>query len=109
YAAALQAPPKREPGLRYIDYGSDLRDSAAALAFAAGDPANQARLTSVIDRIAELFSKAKRTSTQEQAWLLLAAEAAAKLSGNNMTIAVGGNAAQTRDKPEYFRRKLGTG
>jgi uncharacterized protein YfaS (alpha-2-macroglobulin family) len=109
YAAALAPPPKRDPGLRYIDYGSDLRDSAAALAFAAADPASQGRLTVVMDRIAELFAHANRTSTQEQAWLLLAAEASAKLTGNSMTVAVGGNAPETRSTPEYFRRALGGG
>jgi uncharacterized protein YfaS (alpha-2-macroglobulin family) len=107
YAAALGPPPARDKSLRYIDYGSELRDSAAALAFAAGDPANQPRLTAIIDRIAELFAKADRTSTQEQAWLLLAAEAAAKLTGNSMTVAVGDKQPETRDKAEYFRRVVG--
>jgi uncharacterized protein YfaS (alpha-2-macroglobulin family) len=109
YAAALAPPPKRDPKLRYIDYGSDLRDSAAALALAAADPGSQARVTATIDRIAELFAKANRTSTQEQAWLLLAAEAAAKLTGNSMTIAVGDKPEETRSTPEYFRRVLGGG
>ncbi len=109
YAAALAPPAKREVGLRYVDYGSDLRDSAAALAFAASDPSNQPRLTAIIDRIAEIFAKANRTSTQEQAWLLLAAEAAAKLTGNSMTVAVGDKPAETRDKAAYFKRALGAG
>ncbi|HXP02873.1 MAG TPA: alpha-2-macroglobulin [Stellaceae bacterium] len=109
YAAALAPPPKRDPKLRYIDYGSDLRDSAAALAFAATDPDSQQRLTTIMDRIAELFAHANRTSTQEQAWLLLAAEAAAKLTGNSMTIAVDSSAQETRSTPEFFRRLLGAG
>jgi alpha-2-macroglobulin len=109
YAAALQPPPKRDPALRHVDYGSDLRDTAAALAFAAGDPGSQARLTTVVDRIAELFAKASRTSTQEQAWLLLAAEAAAKLSGDSMTVAAGPNPPETRSTAEYFKRALGAG
>ncbi|HYM72941.1 MAG TPA: alpha-2-macroglobulin [Stellaceae bacterium] len=109
YAAALAPPPKRWDGLRYVDYGSDLRDTAAALAVAAGDPASQARLTQIMDRIAELFAKANRTSTQEQAWLLLAAEAAAKLTGNNMTVARGSEGPQTSSKPLYYRRPLGAG
>ena len=46
---------RRGRPLRYVDYGSDLRDSAAALAFAAADPGNQPRLTAVMDRIAELL------------------------------------------------------
>ena len=109
YAEALAAPSRRPGGLRYIDYGSDLRDSAAALSFAAADPANQPRLTAVIDRIAELFAHANRTSTQEQAWLLLAAEAAAKLTGNSMTVQVGDKPNETRSTAEYFRRVLGAG
>ena len=84
------------PAIRYVDYGSELRDSAAVLSFAAANPGNQARLTAVIDRIAERFSRAARTSTQEQAWLLMAAEAAVKAGGGAMTVATDGGAPQTR-------------
>jgi len=63
---------------------------------------------------AELFARADRTSTQEQAWLLMAAEAAVRESGGTMTVAMGttatGDAApQTGDKPVYLRRELGGG
>jgi hypothetical protein len=109
YAAALTPPPKRDPALRNVDYGSELRDSAAALAFAATDPGSQGRLTTLMDRIAELFAHADRTSTQEQAWLLLAAEAAAKLTGNSMTVAAGDKPPETRTTAEYFSRALGAG
>jgi hypothetical protein len=109
YAAALGPPPQRPPGLRFIDYGSDLRDSAGALAFAADSQAAKPRLTAVMDRITELFSKADRTSTQEQAWLLMAAEAAAHVTGGEMTVAVGNAAAQKHTDPLYFRRVLGAG
>ena len=87
YAAALAAPPRRPAGLRFVDYGSELRDSAAVLAFTAGNPGRTPRLTEVMDRVAELFARANRTSTQEQAWLLMAAEAAARESGGAMTTA----------------------
>ena len=83
YAAALGPPPRRPAGLRYVDYGSELRDSAAVLAFAAGNPGRTPRLTEVMDRVAELFARADRTSTQEQAWLLMAAEAAVRESGGD--------------------------
>ncbi len=109
YAAALGAPPRRPAGLRYVDYGSELRDSAAVLAFTAGNPGKQPRLTEVVDRVAELFARANRTSTQEQAWLLMAAEAAARESGGTMTTAIGGAAPQTGGKAVYLRRELGTG
>jgi uncharacterized protein YfaS (alpha-2-macroglobulin family) len=109
YQAALGPPPKRPPGLRFVDYGSDLRDSAGVLAFAGRNPAAQPRLTAVMDRITELFARTRRTSTQEQAWLLMAAEAAARISGGEMTVATDDAAPQKRDQPLYFRRTLGAG
>src|SRR5918999_3272110 len=56
-----------------------------------------------------LFARANRTSTQEQAWLLMAAEAAVRESGGTMTTAVGNAAPQTSGKPVYVRRELGSG
>jgi uncharacterized protein YfaS (alpha-2-macroglobulin family) len=108
YDAALLPAPPRPTGLRYVDYGSDLRDSAAVLSFAAANPGNQARLTAIVDRIAERFLRAGRTSTQEQAWLLMAAEAAAKAGGGSMTVATGSDAPQTQSGPFYLRRALGS-
>ncbi len=102
YAAALGAPPRRPAGLRFVDYGSELRDSAAVLALSAGNPGKTPRLTEVMDRVVELFARANRTSTQEQAWLLMAAEAAARESGGSMTTATGDAAPQTGDKPVYL-------
>jgi uncharacterized protein YfaS (alpha-2-macroglobulin family) len=109
YDVALAAGPQRPAGLRYVDYGSDLRDGAAVLAFAAANPGNRTRLTAVIDRIAERFTRATRTSTQEQAWLLIAAEAAVRASGGDMTVAVGDAVPETRAEPVYLRRPLGSG
>jgi hypothetical protein len=109
YDAAFGPPPKRPIGLRSIDYGSDLRDSAAVLAFAANARDAAPRLTAITDRIAELFARANRTSTQEQAWLLMAAEAAARATGGTMTVAEGNAAPQTRNEPLYLRRALGSG
>jgi uncharacterized protein YfaS (alpha-2-macroglobulin family) len=109
YAVALGAPPRRSARLRYVDYGSELRDSAAVLAFTAGNPGKRPRLTEVMDRVAELFARANRTSTQEQAWLLMAAEAAVRESGGTMTTAIGNAAPQSSGKPVYLRRELGSG
>jgi uncharacterized protein YfaS (alpha-2-macroglobulin family) len=63
----------------------------------------------VMDRIAELFAHADRTSTQEQAWLLMAAEAAGRLSGGKMTTVTDAAPPQTRSEPLYYRRALGAG
>ena len=109
YDAALVPAPPRSAAIRYVDYGSELRDSAAVLSFAAANPGNQARLTAIVDRIAERFSRAARTSTQEQAWLLMAAEAAVKAGGGAMTIATDGGTPQSRSEPLYLRRLLGSG
>jgi uncharacterized protein YfaS (alpha-2-macroglobulin family) len=109
YDAALIPGPPRPAAIRYVDYGSELRDSAAVLAFAAANPGNQTRLTAVIDRIAERFTRAARTSTQEQAWLLMAAEAAVKAGGGSMTVATDSGAPLTRSEPLYLRRPLGSG
>jgi uncharacterized protein YfaS (alpha-2-macroglobulin family) len=99
----------RPPGLRFVDYGSELRDSAAVLAFAAGNPGAQPRLTAIMDRVSELFARAGRTSTQEQAWLLMAAEAAAGVTGGTMSVATGNAAPKTGSEPYYLRRVLGGG
>jgi uncharacterized protein YfaS (alpha-2-macroglobulin family) len=109
YDATLEPGAPRPAGIRYVDYGSELRDSAAVLAFAAANPGNRTRLTAVIDRIAERFTRAARTSTQEQAWLLIAAEAAAQTGGGEMTVEVGASAPATRSEPLYLRRALGSG
>ena len=108
YDAALVPGPPRPAAIRYVDYGSELRDSAAVLSFAAANPGNPSRLTAVIDRIAECFSRTARTSTQEQAWLLMAAEAAAKAGGGAMTVATDNGAPQSRGEPLYLRRLLGS-
>src|ERR1700737_2489754 len=109
YDAALVPGAARPAALRYLDYGSDLRDSAAVLAFAAANPGSRTRLTAVIDRIAERFRRAARTSTQEQAWLLMAAEAAVRAGGGEMTVATGNGTSETRTTPLYLRRALGSG
>src|ERR1700746_2050862 len=106
---AMPPAPRRPAGIRYVDYGSDLRDSAAVLSFAAANPGNQARLTAIVDRIAERFLRAARTSTQEQAWLLMAAEAAAKAGGGNMSVATDAEAPKTQSDQLYLRRILGSG
>ena len=79
------------------------------LAFTAANPGSRTRLTAVIDRIAERFARAARTSTQEQAWLLMAAEAAVQSGGGEMTVAMGSGAPETRSTPLYLRRALGSG
>ena len=79
FRAAMAALPEKEAsrGMRY-DYGSRLRDGAALLTLAAETravPELAPRLTEVVAAARETLA---RTSTQENAWLLLAAHALMK-------------------------------
>jgi alpha-2-macroglobulin len=109
YDAALAPAPTRAPTLRLAEYGSELRDDAALLSIASADSALRPRLTAVVDHIAELFAHAARLSTQEESWLLLAAEAAAKEGGGAMSVAIDNAAPRTRTAPLYLRRAIGAG
>ncbi len=57
------------------DYGSDLRDSAATVALMAEAQVPLDVVLSEADQVGQLFAQRRYTSTQEQAWLLLAAHA----------------------------------
>lgn len=57
------------------DYGSRLRDGAALLTLAAESRVTQISQASLMDVIASAYQARSITSTQEQAWLLLAAHA----------------------------------
>jgi uncharacterized protein YfaS (alpha-2-macroglobulin family) len=60
------------------DYGSKLRDAAAILALAAEGAAPAADLVQTASIVAEARSAARYVSTQESAWLVLAAQAGAR-------------------------------
>ncbi len=57
------------------DYGSSLRDGAALLTLAAESRSAQISTPDLMDVIATAYQTRTHTSTQEQAWLLLAAHA----------------------------------
>lgn len=58
-----------------VDYGSALRDAAAALTLLAETGRRPSDLAGLAERIALLRRQASYTSTQENAWLLMAAHA----------------------------------
>jgi uncharacterized protein YfaS (alpha-2-macroglobulin family) len=60
------------------DYGSPLRDSAAMLALAAETSPAVGTVQDMVAYVSELREETKWTSTQDQAWLLLAARALAE-------------------------------
>ncbi|WP_213775397.1 alpha-2-macroglobulin [Bradyrhizobium sp. dw_78] len=79
YAAALESlSPK--PALEFgrTDYGSALRDAAALVSLASEGNAPHATLTQAVERVEVARGLTPYTSTQEDAWLVLAARALAK-------------------------------
>jgi alpha-2-macroglobulin len=78
YGAALEAlaPPKSE--ISREDYGSTLRDAAAVVMLAAEGDAPQPTVTAAVRKVETARDAAVRTSTQEDAWMVLAARAIGK-------------------------------
>jgi alpha-2-macroglobulin len=91
YVAALDsiaAQPKLELASR-SDYGSVLRDAAALVTLASEGGALRATVVSAVQRVDAARAVMPLTSTQENAWLVLAARAIAKDAGG-ISLAVGG-------------------
>jgi uncharacterized protein YfaS (alpha-2-macroglobulin family) len=79
YAAALRSMAP-EPTLEYgrVDYGSILRDGAALITLASEGGAPRATIAGAIERVEAARALTPYTSTQENAWMVLAARALAK-------------------------------
>ena len=79
YAAALSSMAPA-PALEYgrTDYGSVLRDAAALVTLASENGAPRATVSGAVDRIEAARSLTPYTSTQEKAWMVLAARALAR-------------------------------
>ena len=105
--SAAQLPGKRTEELESIDDGSTLRDVAGVVSFGGADFFDKKLLPPLIDDVAQRFSRAQYLSTQEQAWLLMAAEAAAAGSNGKMTVATDGGQGEIRAQPLIVRRNLG--
>src|SRR5262249_27249151 len=73
---SLPADPAFQEGR--TDYGSPLRDAAAVVTLAAEGDAPKPILVSATQRVDAARNKVERTSTQEDAWLVLAARALGK-------------------------------
>ncbi len=79
YLAALDAiAPQPKLDLGRADYGSVLRDSAALVTLASEGRATQRTIDDAVARVDAARALTSRTSTQEDAWLVLAARALAK-------------------------------
>jgi uncharacterized protein YfaS (alpha-2-macroglobulin family) len=79
YSAALDAlAPKPAIEFGRTDYGSALRDAAALVSLASEGNAPRATLTQAVQRVEAARGLTPYTSTQENAWMVLAARALAK-------------------------------
>ena len=93
YAAAVAAlvpPPRNEFGR--ADFGSTLRDAAAVVMLAAEGNAPQPAITAAVQKVEAARDAAFYTSTQEEAWMVLAARALGKQT--RLSLEVGGEAHQ---------------
>jgi uncharacterized protein YfaS (alpha-2-macroglobulin family) len=93
YAAAADSlAPK--PALEFgrVDYGSALRDAAALVSLAGEGNAPRATLMQAVSRVEAARGLTPYTSTQENAWLVLASRA---LSNETMALDVGGAPIKT--------------
>ena len=93
YAAALTAIGPSDDDYFREDYGSTLRDAAAVVTLAAEGGAAPATVQAAVQRVEAARPTFRPTSTQEDAWLLLAANAMAK-DGGNVTLDVNGTSVQ---------------
>jgi uncharacterized protein YfaS (alpha-2-macroglobulin family) len=84
YKAALDnlKPPAETELFSRADYGSTLRDAAALVTLASEAGGSRPTITTAVQRIEQARAHAPYTSTQENAWLVMAARAMAKDSGN---------------------------
>ncbi len=89
YGAALDAlAPKPVIEFGRVDYGSALRDAAALVSLASEGNAPRATLTQAVARVEVARGLTPYTSTQENAWLVLASRALAK---ENMALDIDGS------------------
>lgn len=94
YAAAVAALHAADsPDFERLDFGSPLRDAAGVLTLAAEGGAAPAVVHAAAARVEAARAGPGTTSTQEDAWLLLAANATAAQAGT-MSVSVGGRTVQ---------------
>ena len=83
YKAALDdlKPPAQTEMFSRADYGSTLRDAAALVTLASEAGGSRPMIVNAVAKIEQARARAPYTSTQENAWLVMAARAMAKDAG----------------------------
>jgi uncharacterized protein YfaS (alpha-2-macroglobulin family) len=93
YAAALESlAPKPVLEFGRVDYGSALRDAAALVSLGSEGNASSATITQAVMRVEAARGLTPYTSTQENAWLVLASRA---LSKETLALDVNGSPVKT--------------
>jgi len=80
--AALKTIADKDDGLARRDYGTGVRDGAALITLASETGLAKTEVPRLVDVVAKAYRAKWNTSTQEQAWMLLAARALAEEAGN---------------------------
>ncbi len=99
---------KEEKGSYRRDYGSQLRDTAAVLALAAEFKPSGVDIAGLTGRLAELRDLARWTSTQDDAWTLIAASALAANAGDG-SISVDGQQLDGSVYRRYMQEEFDDG
>ncbi|MBR1145148.1 alpha-2-macroglobulin [Bradyrhizobium sp. AUGA SZCCT0431] len=104
YGAALDAlAPKPVIEFGRVDYGSALRDAAALVSLASEGNAPRATLTQAVQRVEVARGLSPYTSTQENAWLVLASRA---LSKETMALDIDGSPIKTAAYRSYKAEQM---
>ena len=104
YAAAVDSlSPKPTLEFGRADYGSELRDAAALISLASEGNAPHATLTEAVQRVEVARGLTPYTSTQENAWMVLATRALAK---EPLALDINGSPARTAVYRSYRASEL---
>jgi uncharacterized protein YfaS (alpha-2-macroglobulin family) len=95
FAVALKAVDRQDDGVTRRDYGTGLRDAAALATLAVETGFAKPNLPDLVNLIGRTYQAKIYTSTQEQAWMLLAARALAEQDKDTALI-VNGSAHKGR-------------
>jgi uncharacterized protein YfaS (alpha-2-macroglobulin family) len=87
--AALEGIKEKDDGITRRDYGTGVRDGAALITLASETGIVKQEVPRLVDVVAKAYRAKAYTSTQEQAWMLLAARAVSDEAGN-ATLSVNG-------------------
>lgn len=106
YGAAVESL-KPKPVIEFgrTDFGSALRDAAALVSLASEGNAPRATLTQAVQRVEAARGLTPFTSTQENAWLVLASRALAK-EANTLSLDVNGGAVKSALYRSYKAAEL---